>query len=56
MNKIKIWATRDLYERIERGDYPRWELSVQIMPEEKTKTYEWNPFDLTKVWPQGIVL
>ncbi len=47
------WATRDLYERIERGDYPKWELSVQIMPELEAETYEWNPFDLTKVWPHG---
>ena len=47
------WATRDLYERIERGVYPKWELSVQIMPEVEAETYEWNPFDLTKVWPHG---
>jgi len=47
------WATRDLFERIERGKYPKWELSVQIMPEIEAETYEWNPFDLTKVWPHG---
>ena len=45
------WGTRDLYERIEKGDFPKWELSVQIMPEVEAETYEWNPFDLTKVWP-----
>lgn len=45
------WGTRDLFERIEKGDFPKWELSVQIMPELEAETYEWNPFDLTKVWP-----
>ena len=45
------WATRDLFERIEKGDYPKWELNVQIMPELEAETYRWNPFDLTKVWP-----
>lgn len=43
------WATRDLYERIEKGDFPKWELSVQIMPELEAESYRWNPFDLTKV-------
>ena len=45
------WATRDMFERIEKGAYPKWELSVQIMPELEAETYRWNPFDLTKVWP-----
>ncbi len=47
------WGTRDLYERIERGEYPKWELSIQIMPELEAESYRWNPFDLTKVWPHG---
>jgi catalase len=42
---------RELYEAIERGEFPAWELSVQIMPYEDAKTYRFNPFDLTKVWP-----
>ena len=41
---------RDLYEAIERGHFPAWTLSVQIMPYEEAKTYRFNPFDLTKVW------
>ena len=45
------WAQRDLVEAIDRGEYPRWVLKVQIMPEADAKTYRWNPFDLTKVWP-----
>lgn len=41
---------RDLYEAIERGDFPKWTMYVQIMPEEDAKTYRFHPFDLTKVW------
>ncbi|TDV55367.1 catalase [Actinophytocola oryzae] len=45
--------TRDLYRAIERGEYPTWTLYVQIMPFDDAKTYRFNPFDLTKVWPHG---
>jgi catalase len=43
-------AQRDLFENIEGGNYPRWRLCVQVMPEHEAETYHWNPFDLTKVW------
>jgi catalase len=43
---------RDLYEAIERSEFPRWTLFVQIMPEQDAATYPVNPFDLTKVWSQ----
>ena len=46
-------ATRDLFEAIERGDYPAWRVCVQIMPEKDAENYHINPFDLTKVWPQA---
>jgi catalase len=42
---------RDLYESIERKEFPRWTMYVQIMKEEDATTYRINPFDLTKVWP-----
>lgn len=42
---------RDLYEAIERGDFPKWTLYVQVMPESDAATVPYNPFDLTKVWP-----
>lgn len=42
---------RDLFDAIEKGDFPKWKFSVQIMTEEQAKTFRWNPFDLTKVWP-----
>ncbi|MDO8338154.1 MAG: catalase [Microcella sp.] len=44
---------RDLFEAIERGEHPSWQLSVQVMPYEEAKTYRFNPFDLTKVWPKA---
>jgi catalase len=44
-------SQRDLFEAIERGEFPKWRFCVQIMPEEDAETCRWNPFDLTKVWP-----
>lgn len=44
---------RDLYESIERGDYPSWTLYMQIMPFKEAETYHFNSFDLTKVWPHA---
>jgi len=40
-----------LFEAIERGDFPKWKFSVQIMPESDVGNHWYNPFDLTKVWP-----
>jgi len=44
------YHTRDLFEAIERGEFPSWTLHVQVMPFEEAKNYRFNPFDLTKVW------
>ena len=44
---------RDLFEAIERGDFPSWTLKMQIMPFDAARSYRINPFDLTKVWPHG---
>ena len=44
---------RDLWEAIARNDYPSWRLEMQIMPFEDAANYRFNPFDLTKVWPQS---
>jgi catalase len=44
---------RDLFEHIAAGDFPSWTLRLQVMPFEEAKTYRFNPFDLTKVWPHG---
>ena len=42
---------RDLYEAIERGDFPKWTMYVQVMPEADAEKVPYHPFDLTKVWP-----
>src|SRR3546814_1367807 len=44
---------RDLLEAIERGDFPRWKLFIQVMPEEQARGHKHSPFDLTKVLPTG---
>ena len=41
---------RDLFDAIEKGDFPKWKLCIQVMTEEKAKEMPYNPFDLTKVW------
>jgi len=45
------YAQRDLFEAIAKGDFPKWRVSIQVMPEKEAETYHINPFDLTKVWP-----
>lgn len=44
---------RDLYESIEKKDFPRWTLFIQVMPEKEAANCSYNPFDLTKVWFHG---
>jgi len=46
-------SQRDLFDAIERGEFPGWRFQVQIMPEVEAETYHINPFDLTKVWPHA---
>jgi catalase len=45
-------ATQDLYEAIERGDFPQWELNVQIMEDGEHPELDFDPLDDTKLWPQ----
>lgn len=40
----------DLFESIEKKDFPKWKFSVQIMPESEAKNYRFHPFDVTKTW------
>lgn len=44
---------RDLFDAIERGEFPKWKLHVQIMTEEQARNHHENPFDITKVWFKG---
>ncbi len=47
------YYVRDLFDAIKGGDFPKWTVKVQVMPYEDAKTYRFNPFDLTKVWPHA---
>ena len=53
IGKCRESHQRDLYESIEKGDFPRWTLKIQVMPEKDASKCPFNPFDLTKVWPHG---
>ena len=45
-------ATQDLYEAIEAGNYPEWELCVQVMSDDEHADLDFDPLDATKVWPE----
>ncbi|ADV66323.1 catalase [Deinococcus maricopensis] len=45
-------ATQDLYLAIERGDFPEWELCVQIMEDGEHPELDFDPLDPTKLWPE----
>jgi catalase len=42
---------RDLLESLDKGDFPKWDMKIQVMPEKDAAKCSFNPFDLTKVWP-----
>ena len=44
---------RDLFESIEKGDFPQWTMKIQVMTQKQAEAFRWNPFDLTKVWPHA---
>lgn len=46
-------ATRDLFEAIERGEFPSWRLEMQIMPVAEAEAYRFDVLDITKVWPHA---
>jgi catalase len=46
------YHTRDLFEAIERGEYPEWELNVQMMSDDEHAELDWDPLDDTKTWPE----
>ena len=53
IGKCRESHQRDLFDAIERGDFPRWTMSIQVVPEKEAANFPFNPFDLTKVWPHG---
>ena len=46
---------RDLFEAIERGDYPEWELGLQIVEEEDEFKFDFDLLDATKLIPEELV-
>lgn len=48
-------ATRDLFTAIEAKHYPAWRVEVQIMTPEQAEHFPYDPFDVTKVWPHGLI-
>ncbi|ENA32862.1 MULTISPECIES: catalase [Pseudomonas] len=46
------YAQRDLFDAIERGDFPKWRVCIQVMDEAEAFSRTENPFDVTKVWSQ----
>lgn len=43
--------TNDLYGAIKRGDFPKWDLYVQVMKPEDLDKFAFDPLDATKIWP-----
>ena len=52
-SKDMDFAQRDLFENIEQGNFPKWDMKIQVMTEDEARNYHINPFDVTKVWPHG---
>lgn len=46
-------AQRDLVEAIGRGEFPKWDMKIQVMTQDQAKAFQFNPFDLSKVWPHA---
>ena len=46
--------TQDLYKSIEEGNYPKWELNVQIMSDDEHPELDFDPLDNTKTWPEDV--
>ncbi len=49
----KDYATMDLFNRIDKGNFPSWSLSMQIMPERDAEKYKFDVLDITKTWSKA---
>jgi catalase len=47
------YHVKDLYNAIEKGDYPTWTMNIQVMDPKEAETYRWNIFDDTRIWPHA---
>lgn len=43
--------TRDLIAAIDKGDFPKWDLYIQVLKPEDLPTFDFDPLDATKIWP-----
>ena len=50
IGKCRESHQRDLLESINKGDFPKWNMKIQVMTDKQAKKCKFNPFDLTKVW------
>ncbi|WP_181703627.1 catalase [Chthonobacter albigriseus] len=53
VGKTRESTQEDLFYAIENGEFPKWRVCVQIMPELDADKTPYNPFDLTKIWPHS---
>lgn len=47
-------ATRDLYDHIQAGQFPKWDLHVQLLPPEDSDALDFDPLDPTIIWPEDL--
>ena len=47
-------ATQDLYDNIAAGQYPEWELAIQTMDPREEDKFDFDPLDVTKIWPENL--
>lgn len=47
-------ATLDLYNNIQAGNFPKWDLYVQMLKKEDFDVLDFNPTDVTKIWPESV--
>jgi len=46
---------RDLWEAIEAGNFPQWDLAVQLLPEADEQKFDFDVLDATKLWPEDLI-
>ncbi|XP_054166686.1 catalase-like [Oppia nitens] len=51
-SKDPDYSVHDMFDAIARKDYPSWTLYIQVMTYEQAANWEFNPFDITKTWPE----
>lgn len=51
--KDKDWSTNDLFNEIEKGNYPSWTWYAQVMPIADADNYRFDVYDITKIWPHS---